>query len=50
MTELRARQTARGAAGNILRIENQAKTLTLVEEKVDALLTHFNVDVQSMER
>lgn len=50
VAELKARQTGRGAAGNILRIEKQTEKLINVEKKLDALLEHFNLEPQSMSR
>lgn len=50
VTELKSRQTARGAAGNLLRIEKQTKDLIRVEKKLDALLEHFSIDPQDMKR
>ena len=50
MKELKKRQTARGDAGNIRKIEENSKRLAVIESKIDALMAHLNVTTQHMER
>lgn len=48
--QLKARQTARGDAGNIRRVEENQMRLEMVERKIDALLEHLHIEVQDMNR
>lgn len=48
--ELKKRQTNRGDTGNIQRIEENSKRIARVEEKIDAILAHLKVNVETMER
>lgn len=50
VAELKRRQTKRGDAGNIARLEANSKRIALLESKLDALLDKLNIDPQVMSR